>query len=119
MKKSDMQIMNQVDILDLVRIHVFRIPNTARFEVQVEAVDKTKNVVFDEDALKVLNQKVTERAAQFEARDPRAIGYIEEFVGRLTSELYRNGLVELATVSDEDQDPYADLRKEYNDSRRN
>lgn len=112
-KKVNMQVMNKVDILDLVHIHVFRIPNTARFEVQIEAIEKNKNVIFDEDALKIMNQKITEKAAQFEARDPRAKDYIQEFVGRMTSELYRNGLVALDIVTDEPDDPYADIRKKY------
>jgi hypothetical protein len=107
------QIMKHIDVLELIRIHVFRIPNTPRFEVEIESIDKNKNVVFDEDALRIMNQKITERAAQFEARDPRAKTYIEEFIARLTSELHRNGLMELEEISDEPSDPYADLRKQY------
>jgi hypothetical protein len=107
-----MEIMKHVDILDQVTIHVFRMPNTARFEVQIEPVDKNKNVVFDEDALRVMNEKITEKAAQFEARDPRAKDYIEEFIARLTSELYRNGLVELQEV-EEPKDPYQEIKDKY------
>lgn len=110
---SKAQIMKHVDILELIRVHVFRVPNTARFEVEIESIDKNKNVVFDEDALRIMNQKITEKAAQFEARDPRAKHYIEEYVARLTGELHRNGLMELEEVPDEASDPYADLRKRY------
>lgn len=112
-KKINMQVMNKVDILDLVRIHVFRLPNTPSFEVEIEPLDKNKNVIFDEDALRVMNEKVSEKAAQFEARDPRAKDYIQEFVGRMTSELYRNGLVSLEVVTDEPDDPYVDMRNKF------
>ena len=110
---SKAQIMKHVDILELIRIHVFRIPNTPKFEVEIECIERDKNLVFDEDALRVMNHKITEKAAQFEARDPRAKNYIEEFVARLTSELHRNGLVELEEVPESAPDPYADMRRKY------
>ena len=112
MKSSDFEIMNHIDILDQIQIDVFRIPNTANFEVEISCLDRTKNVVFDEKALRVMNQKITEKAAQFEARDPRAKTYIEEFVGRLTSELFRNGLAEIEDIPDA-VDPYEDLRRRF------
>lgn len=112
-----MQILKNVDILDLTRIHIYLGQPTREdplpYKVFIEAVDQTKKVVFDEDALKILNQKITDRVQQFDdGRDPRVVDYVKEFVGRMLTELYRNGLVELEDIPEGSDDPYAEVKKQ-------
>lgn len=108
-------IMKHVDLLDLVRVEVNRIPGTGQFRVFIEAIDKEKKVVMDPSAQKTLNNKITSicKEKNLSALDPNTIGYIKEFVGRVVSELARNGLVELADYEDRPDDPYAEIRKEF------
>jgi hypothetical protein len=91
--------------------------NPGRFEVQIASIDDKKNVVFDERALAVLNERVTEKSKQFsDARDPRVRGYIKEFVGRMASELYKNGLMELEDIDQQEgspEDPYSKAKRLY------
>lgn len=105
-----MEILKHVDILDLIRVHVlperFYDRHTGKFTVLLESVDPHKQVVIDEKASATLNEEVVKRASTFEARDPRAAKFIEEFVSRMVSELYRNGLVVLEDVQDAPSDPY-------------
>lgn len=114
-KKID--ILKNVEFLDLVRIHVLRghpVPGDLYpFRVEFEPLDKSKRVVFDESEFRTMNQVLSEKATQFHPNDPRFKGYIEEFAGRLASELYRNGLAELEEIPDAPSDPYADLRKQF------
>ena len=113
------QVMQHVDILDLVNINVARGQPTpidpVPIRVFVEPVDRTKNVVFDESALKVLNNKMSEfvLSRQLDIRDDNTFKYIEEFVGRMVTELYKNGLMALEDVGDEPDDPYQDVRNMY------
>lgn len=112
-----MDIIKHVDILELIRIHVFRGEPSRKdplpYMVEIEPLDKTKKIVFDEKALEVLNRKLTEKAQTFEdGRDPRIKDYIQEFVGRMVSELARNGLVGLEDIGDAPEDPYAHIRKQ-------
>lgn len=115
-----MQVMNQVDILDLVKIDVHKTmptPNDpAPIRVSIEALDKNKNVVFDADALRVFNRRISEEVIkrELDIKDPVTFRYIEELVGRMLSELYKNGLVALDDVSDAPEDPYKDVRNQYN-----
>lgn len=111
-----MEILKNVDILELVTIHVYRGDPThddpMPYRVMIESLDKGKKVVFDEKALQTMNYHLTEKAQQFQdGRDPRVKDYIQEFVGRMVSELAKNGLVVLEDVGDEKEDPYANLRK--------
>jgi hypothetical protein len=110
-----MGILKNVDISELIRIHVFRDKPTPQdkmpYRVVVESLEKDKRVVFDPDALKVLNQKVTENAQRFDdGRDPRVAEYIKEFISKMISELHRNGLVVLENIPDGPEDHYASLR---------
>jgi flagella basal body P-ring formation protein FlgA len=110
MKKMD--IMKHVSILDQIRIFVFQ--NTPEnFEVTFECLDETKNVVVDQKALKELNGQITERTKNLSAKDPRSAKYIEEFVARMLEALHKNGLVEIVDITENKQDPYADLRKQH------
>ena len=112
-------ILNHVDFEHLVRTHVIgplyeQNPLTkkieARFEVQFEALDKTKNIVFDPSSLKELNNQISERAAKFEVRDPRTRDYIKEFAERVAGGLYKSGLIALDEVTEGPVDHYKDLR---------
>ena len=104
-----MQIMDHVDILDLIEIQVFR-PNiyeVGAFEVSIEALDRTKNVVIDEDELKTLGPIITEKCREFkDAREQKVAEYIKEFVGRMCSEWHRVGLLVLDEVKEGHDDPY-------------
>lgn len=107
----------RVDILDLVDIKVFPGMPTqadpAPIRVEVTAIDRTKNVIFDTDALRVMNQRITERARELDIRDSRLMRYVEEFVGRLISELGRHDLVVLEDAKESPDDPYVEARKKY------
>lgn len=115
--KKKTNLLDNVGFLDRVRIHVYPgKPNPGDnypFRVEFESLDNTKKVVFDESSLKRMNEILTEKASQFHPTDPRLRGYIEEFVGRLTTELYRNGLVALEEIPDAPDDPYASVKKKF------
>jgi len=114
-----MNILNHVDILDLVEVKVFKgmptMADPAPVRVMVEAKDRGKNVVFDPDALKTLNEKISEIVIgrRLDIKDPNTFKYIEEYVARMVSSLYKNGLLILEDVPEASEDPYADLRKQY------
>jgi hypothetical protein len=113
-----MHILKNVDILDLVRIHVYKEKPTREdplpYRVFIESIDSSKRIVFDEAALNILNQKVTERSQAFgDGRDPRIQDYIKEFVGRMVSELGKNGLAVIEDIPEGSEDPYATLRKNH------
>ena len=113
-----MQVMNCVDILDLINIRILQGTPTihgAPLYVQIEPIDRCKNIVFDTDALETLNNRVTEvvRDRQLSVRDPNSFKYVEEFVGRMVSELYRNGLVEIEEAKEGSDDPYEAVRHKY------
>ena len=104
-----MQIMNQVDILDLIKIIVYRpeMLKAGAFQVDLESLDKSKRVVLDEDAVKSLNEIITDKCQQFDdARDPKVAKYIEEFVAKMCSGWHRCGLLELEPIPDEPEDHY-------------
>ena len=109
-----MQIMNHVDILELIKISVFR-PNVYRpgeFQVSLEALEKGKQVVVDENALKSLNEILTQKCKEFDdARDPKVAKYIEEFVAKLCSDWHRIGLLVIDNMSEAPQDPYEKAKK--------
>lgn len=110
-----MKNLKNVEVTDLVRIHVLEGMSTPQdrlpYQVIVEPIDDTQRVVFDDGALKVLNDRITDKVQQFEnGRDPRVIKYIEEFVARMISELYRNGLMILEDLPESPEDPYAAVR---------
>lgn len=115
MKKSKLGILDHVDFLDLVRIHVYKdMPSPGDmfpFRIEFECLDQTKRIVFDEHEFKKMNQILTEKAQQFNPKDPRLPDYLQEFSGRLASELYRNGLCEFEDIPEGKEDPYAFARK--------
>lgn len=107
----------KIDILDLINIEVYSGMPTqadpAPIRVEITALDKTKNVIIDTDALRVMNERITERAKTMDIRDPKLKKYVEEFVGRLVSELGRHDLAVLEEAPDSPDDPYVKLRKQY------
>jgi hypothetical protein len=114
-KKID--ILKHVELLDKVRIHIYRGQPTkddlCPFRIEFECLDASKKLVFDESALATMNQKLTEKAREFNPNDPRFAKYLEEFSGRFTNELYRNGLVEIVDIPDAKEDPYTAVRKQF------
>lgn len=104
-------IMNHVNVSEMLNVIATRIPNTANFVVDIVCLDKTQRVVIDSSALKTMNEKITEKASQFEARDPKAKKWIEEFVSRMLPELQRVGLMEIEDIPESPEDPYAEFKK--------
>lgn len=111
-KKVNVNIMDNVSILDLVKIHILQ-PIPGHFEVAFTCIDSSKNLVFDEKTLKEMNYQITERTKEMNANDPKTKMYIEEYVAKLTDSLFKNGLVELVDVTDSVNDPYKDLREKW------
>jgi len=115
--KKKVDLLNNVDFLDRVRIHIY--PGKPSpgdhypFRIEFQSLDESKRVIFDESALKKMNEVLTEKAGQFHPSDPRVRGYLEEFAGRLAMELYRNGLADLEDLPDGPEDPYANIRKQF------
>jgi hypothetical protein len=103
--------MKNVNIADLIKINIYQ--SRSAFDVQIECLEKNKNVVFDEKALRTLNEQLTERCKGLSVGDPKTHKYIEEFVYRMISELHRNGLVELEEAQEPDSDPYKKVRSKY------
>lgn len=110
-------ILANVDILDLVVINVFKgtptLQDPSPFVVTVDPLDQTKKVVFDPSALKVLNDKLTEKIAGSDAKDLNTVGFIKEFAGKMISGLYKNGLVIIEDIPDAVDDPYAEAKKQF------
>lgn len=112
------KVRGKVDILDLIRIIVVRgqprHDDPCPVDVFFEPYDKTKNVWFEERALKTLNESITEhvRSNNLNVRDPNTFKYIEEFVGRMATNLYKNDLVGLEDVKEEQSDPYSAAKRQ-------
>jgi hypothetical protein len=108
-------ILKNVDIADLVVVNVFKGQPTPLdknpFVVTVDPIDQTKKVQFDSSALAVLNTKLTEKVKGANAQDPNTVGYMKEFVTKMVSEFYRNGLIEIVDVPEAAEDPYAEAKK--------
>jgi hypothetical protein len=117
-----MNILKHVDILSLIEITLIN-PNPMRpgqFEVQIDAIEKEKQVVIDSGALRAFNNILYEKCQQFDdARDPKVRTYIQEFVSRMCIEWHRNGLLIIEDIPEADEDPYAAVRKQYDYLNRN
>lgn len=115
-----MQVMNHVDILELIKINVFR-PNVYKagdIQVELEALEKGKVVVVDEDEIKKLNEALTHKCKEFEdARDPKVANYIKEFVGRMCSDWHRMGLLVLEDAPTTPDDPYKKAKEMFKNVR--
>lgn len=115
--KKKIDILKSVDILDLIKVKVYKSKPTSEdpspVRVVIETIEKTKKVIFDESALDILNKKLSERVATMSYYDPKTLGYIEEFAGRMVSELYRHGLVELEDIPEASGDPYGEVKKHF------
>lgn len=110
-------ILKHVDLLDLITVNIFRgqatVGDPNPYVISVVPLDQTKRVVFDADALKALNNKLTEKIHGKNPSDPNTISYMKEFASRMISELYRNGLVLLEDIPDAKDDPYEQARKMF------
>ena len=107
-----MDIMKHVDVLDLVTVKLY-MPRPGFIAVDVRCHDEDKQVVFDPDALKKLNEVITEKVKGLDPRHPNVGGYIKEFVGKMLSELYRSGLAVIEDIPESKEDPYEEIRKQY------
>jgi len=110
--KPKINIMQNVSFLDLVQIRVFQ-TTPENIQVTFECIEKNKNVVFDEKALKEMNYKINEKVIGMNAKDPKVKEYINEFVAKLAEALYKNGLVEIVEATEAKTDPYGDLRNQF------
>lgn len=108
-------ILKNVDISDLVVVNVFKGTPSPQdknpFVVTVDPIDQTKKVAFDTSALKVLNTRLNDKIRGANSQDPNTVGYIKEFVTKMVSEFYRNGLIEIVDLDEAPEDHYADAKK--------
>ena len=110
-----MSVLNNVEILDLINIHVYN-PNVfvpGEIRVDFQPIEKGKRVVIDSDAVKTLEEILKERANDKfdDARDPKVKKDIEEFVGRMCIEWHKSGLLLIEDVPDAPSDPYEQAKK--------
>lgn len=103
--------MKYVNIADLIKINIYQ--GRGNFDIQIECLDKNKNVVFDEKVLQTLNEQLTDHCKGMSAADPKTQKYIEEFTYRMIMELAKNGLVELEDIKEQDEDHYKNIRNKY------
>lgn len=112
-----MEVLKHVDILELITINVFR-PNIYKagdIHVELEALEKGKVVVVDEDELLKLNEALTNKCQEFnDAREPKVAKYIEEFVARMCSDWHRMGLLIIEDAPDTPDDPYKKAKEMHN-----
>lgn len=110
-------ILANVDVSDLIVVNVFKgQPNPLDpnpFVVTVDSIDSTKKVQFDSSALTVLNNRLTEKVRGSDSTNPNTVQYIKEFVTKMASEFYKNGLLEIVDVPDAPEDPYAEAKKMF------
>jgi hypothetical protein len=106
-----MKGLKNVNIADLVVVTATRLPKTTNYIVDITPLDKMKHVVFDTKALETMNEKISEKASQFEACDPRAKQYIEEFVSRMLPEMDRCGLLIYEDIPEASDDPYKEIKE--------
>lgn len=108
-------ILKNVEISDLIVVNVFKgkpsklDPNP--FVVTVDPIDQAKKVTFDSSALKVLNDRLSEKIKGANSTDPKTVQYMKEFVTKMVSEFYRNGLLEIVDVPDSPEDPYEQAKR--------
>lgn len=98
-----------VDPADLLKAKVIQLA-PGHLSVVFECVEPDKKVVFDSSALKVLNEKITEKVAGMKYTDPKVVMYIEEFAMKSAVALYKNGLCALEEIPDAKDDPYKKFR---------
>lgn len=108
-------ILKHVDILDLIVVNLFKgkpsLHDPNPIVVSVDPIDPSKRVVFDPDALRVLNDKLTEKIKGSDSSNPNTIQYVKEFASKMISALYKNGLVIIEDIPEAAEDPYAAARK--------
>jgi hypothetical protein len=113
--------LKHVDIIDLVTINIYRGPSVPGdvnpLTVDISPIDPTKRLIWDTDAIKTLNTKLTEKIAGTELNHPNTVQYITQFAGSMLSELYRNGLVLFEDLPDSPDDPYAEAKRQYRSNR--
>jgi len=103
-------IMESVDFLDRISIHLFQ-PVPGHFNVDFSVKEKGKRLVLDEDALKKMQNKITDLCSDKNANDENTRGYIEEYVGRLLKEYYKVGLALIEDMPEARDDHYDHLRR--------
>jgi len=107
--------LKNVDIDSLVTINVYRGKPTPfdknPFIITVDPINVSLRVVFDEGALKKMNEKLSERVVKSDSTNPNTIMFMKEFVHKMVSEFYRNGLMILEPIPEPEKDPYAKAKK--------
>jgi len=116
-------ILKNVEINELLKIEVFN-PNVYKrgeIQVSIEAVEKGKKVIIDEDASRTLEEILKERANNnfADVRDPKMKKDMEEFVARMCVEWHRNGLLIIEDIPDAPSDPYEAAKKALKNVRPN
>lgn len=108
-------ILKNVEINELLRIEVFNtnIYDHGQIEINLEAVEKGKRVIIDEDASKKLGEILRDRANdKFDnTRDPKMKKDMEEFVARMCVEWHKNGLLIIEDIPDAPSDPYEEAKE--------
>ncbi len=105
-----MDIMGKIDILDLVSINV-TVDRFGHLFIDIACIEEGKQVVLSEEISRALGEKATEVALGKSKNDENVIGYIKEYTGKMLSEAYKNGLVEIEDIPDAKEDPYKKFRK--------
>src|SRR3990167_10752782 len=106
-------ILKNVDILDLINISVEKgqLQNLGKLNVNITPIDNTKQFFIDEKVKKTLEEEVCKRSGGLPISDTKTLIFVEEFVAKMISELYRHDLCGLENIPEPNEDPYKDLRK--------
>lgn len=110
-KPKRTHVMDSVDILDRVTIHIFQ-PKPGHFTVDFTCKEQNKQLVFDEQALKTLQKTIAERARELKltSNHENTRGFLEEFTGRLVKEYYKVNLVVIEDIPEGVEDHYKAFR---------
>lgn len=111
-KPKQIHIMDSVDILDRVRIHVFQ-TSPGHFDVDFTCREKNKVLVLDDDAKKTLTNKLNELAVGKDAMSANTRGYIEEYTGRLLQGFHKCNLALIEDRPEAIDDHYEKIRKSF------
>lgn len=110
-------ILTNVDISDLITVNVYKgnpLPgDPCPLTVTVDPIDQTKRVVFDTDALKTMNAKLTEKIRGSDPKNPNTAQYIKEYVTKMVSGFYKNGLLIIEDMPEAPDDPYKEAKAQF------
>lgn len=104
------QIMESVNILDRLDLHVFQ-PKPGHFFVDFTCKEKGKRFIIDEQAKQNMEHKINELCAEKHANDEKTRMYIEEYIGRMIYALHKADLAIIEDIPPGVEDHYAQFRK--------